>query len=65
MLARVPLAALHPLHGLLTKYQLLLGLGETVSQSSVSGILRLIIAILASTPTCLITPMQPRHQRTA
>ena len=65
MLAFMPLAVPHPLHGLLTKYQPLLSLGETVSKSSVNGILRLIIALSAITPTCLIPPMQPRHQRIA
>ena len=65
MLALMPLAVPHPLHGLLINYQPLLALGETVSQSSVSGILRLIIAIPAITPTCLIPPTQPKHQRIA
>ena len=64
MFARVPLAALHPVHGLLIKYQPLLGLSETVPQSSVSGILRLIIGTPAITPICLIPPMQLRHQQT-
>ena len=65
MFARVPLAAPHPVHGLLIKYQPLLGLGETVPQSSVSGILRQIIATRAITPTCLTRPKQLRHQQTA
>ena len=65
MLALAPIAVPRPHHGLLIKYQPLLSLSETVSRSSVSGILRLIIAIPAITPTCLIPPMQPRHQRTA
>ena len=65
MLALAPIAVPHPVRGLLIKYQLLLSLSDIVSRSSVSGILRLIIAIPAITPTCLIPPMQPRHQRTA
>ena len=40
------------------------GLGKTVSHFSVSGILRLIIGTPAITPTCLIPPVQLRHQQT-